>query len=298
MKNVIYTYYNILLDEINKDSNNYFFYFNNDLYIFYLVLNDINVVELIYNFIKENNIESFEIILNKEGKLFCDVDNKKYSLLKIKGILKYEIKFEELKFYPIDKEPYNWGELWSERLDYYEIQLRELGYNYQTVLNSFGMFSGLAENAILYFNMSKRMFNDNEVVGIVHNRMNYPCYLIDYNNPLNLVIDYNIRDIAEYIKAYLLSDAYDVNNVLLLLERLNVNNLMFNLLYSRLMYPTFYFDVFDKIILEDGKDSDIVDVLNVVDKYLDMLNKVYLKFKDKYSMLNVEWLNKIKNVEN
>ena len=298
MKNVIYTYYNILLDEINKDSNNYFFYFNNDLYIFYLVLNDINVVELIYNFIKENNIESFEIVLNKDGKLFCDVDNKKYSLLKIKGILKYEIKFEEFKFYPIDKEPYNWGELWSERLDYYEIQLRELGYNYQTVLNSFGMFSGLAENAILYFNMSKRMFNDNEVVGIVHNRMNYPCYLIDYNNPLNLVIDYNIRDIAEYIKSYLLSDAYDVNNVLLLLERLNVNNLMFNLLYSRLMYPTFYFDVFDKIILEDGKDSDIVYVLNVVDKYLDMLNKVYLKFKDKYSMLNVEWLNKIKNVEN
>ena len=298
MKNVIYTYYNILLDEINKDSNNYFFYFNNDLYIFYLVLNDINVVELIYNFIKEYNIESFEIVLNKDGKLFCDVDNKKYSLLKIKGILKYEIKFEEFKFYPIDKEPYNWGELWSERLDYYEIQLRELGYNYQTVLNSFGMFSGLAENAILYFNMSKRMFNDNEVVGIVHNRMNYPCYLIDYNNPLNLVIDYNIRDIAEYIKSYLLSDAYDVNNVLLLLERLNVNNLMFNLLYSRLMYPTFYFDVFDKIILEDGKDSDIVDVLNVVDKYLDMLNKVYLKFKDKYSMLNVEWLNRIKNVEN
>lgn len=298
MKNVIYTYYNILLDEINKDSNNYFFYFNNDLYIFYLVLNDINVVELIYNFIKENNIESYEIILNKDGKLFCDVDNKKYSLLKIKGILKYEIKFDDFKFYPIEKEPHNWGELWSERLDYYEIQLRELGYNYQTVLNSFGMFSGLAENAILYFNMSKRMFNDNEVVGIVHNRMNYPCYLIDYNNPLNFVIDYNIRDIAEYIKAYLLSDAYDVNNVLLLLERLNVNNLMFNLLYSRLMYPTFYFDVFDKIILEDGKDSDIVDVLNVVDKYLDMLNKVYLKFKDKYSMLNVEWLNKIKNVEN
>ena len=298
MKNVIYTYYNILLDEINKDSNNYFFYFNNDLYIFYLVLNDINVVELIYNFIKENNIESFEIVLNKDGKLFCDVDNKKYSLLKIKGILKYEIKFEEFKFYPIDKEPYNWGELWSERLDYYEIQLRELGYNYQTVLNSFGMFSGLAENAILYFNMSKRMFNDNEVVGIVHNRMNYPCYLIDYNNPLNLVIDYNIRDIAEYIKAYLLSNEYELNNVLLLLERLNVNNLMFNLLYSRLMYPTFYFDIFDKIILEDGKDNDIVDILNMVDKYLDMLNKVYLKFKDRYNMLNVEWLNKIKNVEN
>lgn len=298
MKNLIYTYYNILLDEINKDSNNYFFYYNQELYIFYLVLNDINVVEFIYKFIKENNIESFEIILNKDGKLFTDVDNKKYSLLKIKGILKYEVKFEEFKFYPINREPHNWGELWSERLDYYEIQLRELGYKYQTVLNSFGMFAGMAENAVLYFNLTKKMFNDSEVVGIVHNRMNYPCYLVDYNNPLNLVIDYNIRDIAEYIKAYLLSNEYELNNVLLLLERLNVNNLMFNLLYSRLMYPTFYFDIFDKIILEDGKDNDIVDILNMVDKYLDMLNKVYLKFKDRYNMLNVEWLNKIKNVEN
>lgn len=294
MKNVIYTYYNILLDEINKDSNNYFFYYNSELYLFYLVLNDINVVEFIYKFIKENNIESFEIILNKEGRLFTDVDNKKYSLLRIKGILKYEVKFEEFKFYPIDKEPHNWGELWSERLDYYEIQLRELGYRYQTVLNSFGMFAGMAENAILYFNLTKKTFNDREVIGIVHNRMQYPCYLIDYNNLLNFVIDYNIRDIAEYIKSYLLSKDYELNNVLMLLDRLNINSMMFNLLYSRLMYPTFYFDIFDKIILEDGVDADIVDVLNIVDEYLDMLNKIYERYKDKYNMFNVEWLNKIK----
>lgn len=294
MKNVIYTYYNILLDEINKDSNNYFFYYNSELYLFYLVLNDISVVEFIYKFIKENNIESFEIILNKEGRLFTDVDNKKYSLLKIKGILKYEVKFEEFKFYPIDKEPHNWGELWSERLDYYEIQLRELGYRYQTVLNSFGMFDGMAENAILYFNLTKKIFNDREVIGIVHNRMQYPCYLIDYNNPLNFVIDYNIRDIAEYIKSYLLSKDYELDNVLMLLDRLNINSLMFNLLYSRLMYPTFYFDIFDKIILEDGVDADIVEVLNIIDEYLDMLNKIYVRYKDKYNMFNVEWLNKIK----
>lgn len=297
MKNVIYTYYNILLDEINKDSNNYFFYYNEELYVFYLVLNDISVVEYVYNFIRDNGVDSFEIVMNKDGKLFTDVDNKKYSLLRVKGVLRYEVKFEEFKFYPIDMKPHNWGELWSERLDYYEIQLRELGYKYQTVLNSFGMFSGLAENAILYFNLSRNAFNDSEVVGIVHNRMKYPCYLIDYNNPLNFVVDYNIRDIAEYIKSYLLSSNYEVDNVFLLLDRLNINSLMFNLLYSRLLYPTFYFDIFDRIILEDGVDNDIVDVLNVVDKYLDMLNKVYLRYKDKYNMFNVEWLNKLKNVE-
>ena len=96
MKNVIYNYYDILVDELNKSDNNYFFYFNNELFLFYLVLNDISVVENIYKYVIENNIESFNIVLNKEGNLFADVDKKKYVLLKIKGILKYEVKFDEL----------------------------------------------------------------------------------------------------------------------------------------------------------------------------------------------------------
>lgn len=294
MKNVIYTYYNILIYDINKDNNNYFFYYNNELYIFYEVFNEVNVVETTYTFVIKNNIDTYEIILNRDNKLITNIDNKNYALLKIKGILKYEVKFDEFKYYPIEKEPHNWGVLWSERLDYYEIQLRELGYNYQTVLNTYGFFSGLAENAILYFNLSKSKFKDKEIVGIVHNRMKYPCYLIDYNNPLNFVIDYNVRDIAEYIKAYMISDDYEIDNILMLLDKLKLNNLMFNLLYSRLMYPTFYFDIFDKIILEDGVDNDIIPVVTLVDRYLEMLNEIFLVYRNKYDMFNVEWLNKIK----
>lgn len=297
MKNVIYTYYNILVYEINRDKNNYFFYYNNDLFLFYLVENSMDIVAEIYDFYRNNNIECYEIINNRDNNLFTIVDDKNYSLLKIKGILKYEVKFEDMKFYPIKKEPNNWAKLWSDRLDYYEIQLRELGFNYQTVLNSYGMFSGLAENAILYFNMSIKKFNnDGRIVGIVHNRMKYPCYLIDYNNPLNFLIDYNIRDVAEYIKSYVMSSDFEKDNILILLDKLNVNNLMFNLLYSRLLYPTFYFDVFDKIILEDGFDNDIVPILDRVDEYFDMLRSIYYKYRGKYQMFNVEWLNK--NVEN
>ncbi|MBQ3021437.1 MAG: hypothetical protein IJD92_04375 [Bacilli bacterium] len=296
MKNVIYTYYNIMLYDINRDKNNYYFYYNNESYLFYLVENEEEVVRFVYNFFKNNNLDCYEIIRNKDNNLFTLVDNKKYSLLKLNGILKYEIKFEDLRYYPVEKSAHNWGNLWSDRLDYYEIQIRELGYNYQTVLNSFGLFSGMAENAILYFNLTKSMFNEDELVGIVHNRMKYPCYEIDYNNPLNFVIDYNVRDIAEYIKSYILYDDYDVNNVLILLDRLNINKLMFNLLYSRLLYPTFYFDVFDKIILEDGVDNDIIPIVEKTEVYLDTLKSIYYKFKDKYDMFNVEWLNK--NVEN
>ena len=242
MKNVIYNYYNILIDELNKSDNNYFFYFNDELFFFYLVLNDVKLVENIYKYIIENNIESFIILPNKDGNLFSEIDNKKYALLKVKGILKYEVKFDEFKYYPVNGEGINWGTLWGERLDYYEVQIRELGIKYQTVLNSFGMFCGLAENAILYFNMTMEKFGDLEKeIGIVHNRIKYPCYLIDYYNPLSYVIDYSVRDISEYIKSYVLSDDFDTNNVITLINRMNLNDLMFNLLYARLLYPTVYF---------------------------------------------------------
>ena len=287
MKNVIYNYYNILVEELNKENNNYFFYFNNELYLFYLVENNTEVVSEVYKFYRNNNIECYEIIMNKDNNLFSNIDGKNYSLLKIKGILKFEVKFDDMKFYPIDKNGYNWGKLWGDRLDYYEIQLRELGFNYQTVLNSFGFFSGLAENAILYYNLSLKKFgNEESLVGIVHNRLKYPCYLIDYNNPLNFVIDYSVRDISEYLKSYAMSDNFNIDNVFILLDRLNVNNLMFNLLYSRLLYPTFYFDIFDKIILEDGIDKDVVPILDRVDNYLEMIRSIYLKFKDKYQIFN------------
>ena len=295
MKNVIYVYYNILLNEINKDNNNYYFYYNGELYLFYLVENNIEIIDIVYNFFKNNNLDCYEIIFTKDNSLFSVVDRKRYALLKIKGILKYEVKFDEFKHYPINKSGNNWGKLWSDRLDYYEIQIRELGFNYQTVLNSYGFFSGLANNAILYYNMSIKTFNEEMLVSIVHNRMYYPMYLIDYNNPLNFVIDYSIRDIAEYLKAYVISEEFDENNVITLIDRLKLNNLMFNLLYSRLLYPTFYFDVFDKIILEDGVDNDVIYVIDNVDKYINMLRMIYYKYKDRYNMFNINWINK--NVE-
>ena len=296
MKNVIYNYYNILLTDINESNDNYYFYYNSNLYVFYLIENNPEIINEIYNFLIENNIDSYKIIANKDNNLITTINNKNYALLHLKGLLKYEIKFEEFKYYPIDKQNHNWGTLWSNKLDYYEIQIRELGKKYQTILNSFGFFKGIAENAILYYNLTEKKFNDEVPVAIVHNRMNYPEYEIDYNNPLNFVIDYYIRDISEYIKSYAISDYYDLENIITLINKLTLNSKSFNLLYSRLLYPTFYFDEYDKIILGREEDNKIINVINKIQNYLEMLKKIFIVFNNKYEMFNIEWLNK--NVEN
>ena len=158
MKNIIYSNYNILVYDINKDKKNYFFYFDEELYLFYQVLNDINNVIEVYNYVVKNNVESFKIIKNKNGELFTKVDNNYYALLIIKGIIKYEYNINNFRYCTINKNNSNWGKLWGDRLDYYEHQIRELGIKYQTVLNSFGFYKGIAENAILYFNLSIEKF--------------------------------------------------------------------------------------------------------------------------------------------
>lgn len=296
MKNVIYNYYNVLLTDINESNDNYYFYYNSNLYVFYLIENNPETINEIYNFLIENNIDSYKIIANKDNNLITTINKKNYALLHLKGLLKYEIKFEEFKYYPIAKTNHNWGTLWSNKLDYYEIQIRELGKKYQTLLNSFGFFKGIAENAILYYNLTEKKFNDEVPVAIVHNRMNYPEYEKDYNNPLNFVIDYYIRDISEYIKSYTISDYYNLENIITLINKLTLNSKSFNLLYSRLLYPTFYFDEYDKIILGREEDNKIINVINKIQNYLEMLKKIFIVFNNKYEMFNIEWLNK--NVEN
>jgi len=296
MKNILYTFYNLMIYDLNKENSNYYFYYKNKLYLFYLVENEINTIEYTYSFFKTNNLECYEIIPNKDNKLITFINEKKYALLKIKGIIKYELNFNDFKYYNVNKEPLDWSKLWGDRLDYYSIQLRELGHNYQTVLNSYGFFEGLAENAILYYNMTLRKFNDNRIISIVHNRMKYPCYSIDYYNPLNFIVDYNVRDISEYIKSYIImSNEYNSEEVIKMLEKINTNKLMFNLLFSRILYPTFYFDVFDKIILDNGEDSEIIPIINKTKTYIDTIKKIFYYFNQKYEMFNIEWINK--NVE-
>ena len=115
-----------------------------------------------------------------------------------------------------------------------------------------------------------------------------------YNNPINFVIDYIVRDLAEYFKSYIFSDDFSINEMFGLLDKVNFNNKTFNLLYSRLMYPSFYFDVFDKVILENGKDDDVLIYVNNTYKYLNVLKSLFDRYSAKYNMFRVEWLYKIK----
>ena len=53
-----------------------------------------------------------------------------------------------------------WANLWSQKVDYFEYQMHELGKNYPILLNSFSYYVGLAENAICYARNVQNSFPD------------------------------------------------------------------------------------------------------------------------------------------
>ena len=294
MKNFIYNYYNIYVDNIDKRGDDYYFVYDNDTYVISFIYNEDTFNE-IYNVIIRNNLDFFKAVNNKDNSLVSLLNEKKYVLLKMHGIYNYEIVPEDFNNILLEnKDGLNWGVLWSNKIDYYEKQIKELGINHQTILNTFGFFEGLAENAILYFNLTIERVREEKTISICHNRMNYPCYLIEHINPTKLVIDYSIRDISEYIKSYIFYEKYDIQFVIDLLSSLNTNSLMFNLLYSRLMYPNFYFDSFEDIIINKASDDEIIKSINIIDRYIYLLEEIYTTFGKKYNMMKIEWIEKIK----
>ena len=87
---------------------------------------------------------------------------------------------------------------------------------YPVLYNIIDYYIGLGENAIQYFKSIVPTYNGNIEIGVCHKRINYNSTLFDLYNPLNLVIDYKVRDLSEYIKSVF----FNTNNISLVINKL------------------------------------------------------------------------------
>ena len=64
------------------------------------------------------------------------------------------------------------------------------------------------------------------------------------------------------------------------------------LLFGRLLFPTFFFDMFDKY--EDNKldNKKLISIYNKTTEYEAFLHNVYLIIKKRNNIISVPWLNK------
>jgi len=294
MKNAITFYYNLTPENLIQNSNSYSFYIGYDkFYLVKLERPDADLEEIL-NITKSTKTPYHTIIPNKNGSFYTEIEKEKYLLLKINSTENEEVDIRDIIKFTV---PYtnkktilnrtNWGVLWSEKVDYLEYQVSELAIEHPIIKSSFSYYVGIAENAIEYFNMLDAR---NEPTYIAHKRIEYPLLSKDMLNPLDIIVDYKVRDIASYLKSKFFKSEDTLDDIKFITASRFLTPLEYNLLFARLLYPSYYFDTLYKV-LEKGLDEESLLVyINKVDDYETFLNEVYREFSKLSSMIKIDWL--------
>lgn len=304
MKETLEYYYGLDIESIEELDGKYHFKIENQDYFFVFYNRGIEELEDIINVSNEmvkKGINVHKILINKNNSFLTKVGEYNYILFVVSNLNEeYDIfdmvKISEKLVLNNNKSNLyrnNWGTLWSEKIDYFEYQVRELSIEKEVVKSSFSYYVGLAENAIGYVNNTNMKYGgDAYRIVLSHRRVFYPNYKLNYLNPLSFVFDLEVRDIAEYLKAMFfqkdISFCLDELSSYLKIRHLSLYE--YQMLYARLLYPTYYFDVYESVMNKNGDEEQLVNIIKKCDSYEEFLKKAYLEISKYAKIDKIEWI--------
>lgn len=304
MKETLEYYYGLDIESIEELDGKYHFKIENQDYFFVFYNRGIEELEDIINVSNEmvkKGINVHKIFINRNNSFLTKVGEYNYILFAVSNLNEeYDIfdmvKISEKLVLNNNKSNLyrnNWGTLWSEKIDYFEYQVRELSIEKDVVKNSFSYYVGMAENAISYVNNTNMKYGgDAYRIVLSHRRVFYPNYKLNYLNPLSFVFDLEVRDIAEYLKAMFfkkdISFCLDELSSYLKIRHLSLYE--YQMLYARLLYPTYYFDVYESVMNKNGDEEELVNIIKKCDSYEEFLKNAYLEISKYAKIDKIEWI--------
>lgn len=304
MRESINYYYNFNIEDVENWGDTYRFYYSDQLFYFVPFKRAEAELEDIINVskeLKQKNIEVHDILMNIFGRVITNIQNTNYVLLRTIGDIseKFEIsdiiKMNNMLILNETKSKLyrnSWASLWSAKLDYFEYQVSELGKDKPLILDSFSYYLGLGENAISYLNeiTSKYTPSKDDRICLSHKRIDVPNYKLNYLNPFSFIMDYEVRDLASYIKSAFFKgeDALSYLKELLRIKRFTIYS--YGLFYARLIYPTYYFDIYEDIMSGKKDEDDLIPIIDKVDDYEIFLKNAYYEISKYAPIDRIEWL--------
>ena len=285
--------------------NGYYFNINNNSYIFTIYnrpLNECSSIYNLYNELLKRKIFTNDIVLNKNNQIITMVNNVPYVLLKDNTINKrinmndiLYLQNNSINIYN-DKLLFrnNWITLWEIKIDYYESRLKEIDNKYPLLSNTLDYYIGLGENAISYLVNNNIKVND---LVLSHKRIKMDDSSFEFYNPFNYILDSRVRDFSEYIKSLFFKDMITFENFEGYLNISNFNKDEYILLISRLLYPSYYFDLFDDIVNNNEDENIIKNVINKNNDYILFLKNTfyYIIYKKRINIPIIEWITYYQN---
>lgn len=303
MKNTINYYYNISVEDFIKTDKDYYFYLNNEEYhliVFNRPYEDAIPIYKLNIEMKKIGCLVHEIIMNKDKQIITIINDVPYILLKLCRYKNERVFLNDINY--IQNMTFNiefdksllrndWVKLWSDKIDYYEYQISQLGKKYPILCDSLSYFIGLGENAISYIINNTKENNGSSPI-VSHKRIRINDGSFEFYNPLNLIIDSKVRDVAEYIKNCFVNDKLDFYEIKSYFNVSNFTQDEYMLLFSRLLFPTFYFDIYDEIINNNFNEERIIKIIEKTYEYEDTLFNIYkfIVYEKKVQLEPIEWI--------
>ena len=293
MNNTLKYFYDIRINNIRQNGNVFFIEDGIHNYAFQKCNDFVDIIELIYQlnlYLISNNIYIYEIIKNKFDSLTTVIENDSFVLLKIdknydkkitlETVLNFQYKIQN----NIKLNANNWRNLWMEKIDYYEYQMSMFGIKYPIIKESMNYYIGMTENAISALHDVK-----NDDLYLQHRRITCFSTYYDFYNPLNLIFDTRIRDLCEFYKSNFI---YNDNNIRIgnIIKMLNYSSNEYLLFYIRMLFPSYYFDTYEKIVFLKDDEKKIKKIINKINDYQILLFELSMYLSDVAVIPNIEWI--------
>lgn len=288
MEEFIKYFYSINVNKLNNKEDRYIIESDSKKYLLIDYKKDPKILYENYIIFKKNNVCCHDIILNKYGNILSEYDGKRYLLLKETISSNSNINVSDILDNNIIniKNNINIKEKWEIKNEYYESILLKISNNYICIKESFDYYIGLSELSINLLNY----VNFNNISNYVqHSRLKYNESLEDFYNPINMIIDSKIRDVALYFKSNFFNNNI-VLNMKQIIDSLNMNLDEAILFISRMIYPDYYFDIIDEMICYNSNDSRLKDCIKKNTTYENFIQNIYEYLNHNYNLPKIDFL--------
>lgn len=302
MKNALQYYYHLSTDNIHQMDGVYKFTIQDQYYAFYPYDGDLNQVDTIYHLsinLWKYGIYCHQIVLNSEQKIVTIVNDTPYILIKSNYAFEEKITMEHLISFSnmTSNIPYqntmrhdNWEKLWSEKIDYFEYQVNQFGKSHPIIRDSFSYFVGIAETGISLLNQTKLDYKN---LVVSHKRIKRTQTVFDLYNPLSFIVDLKIRDACEYFKESFMTNENIWDDIEYYLTHNTLTSYEYLMFFIRMLYPSFYFDLYEDIMHYNKDEKLLIPVIEHVEQYEKLLKKLYIHIGNIVALPEIEWLKKI-----
>ena len=300
MKDAINYFYDIYPTKIINIDNGICFYYRDFKYYFIKFdrdVREINLLVKVSNDLYSKNIyvntfilsnkKSFYVNFNEDFYVLIRVNSDENDLLSLKDIVKFNNTLISNNLLMSE----DWASLWSKKVDEFELEMTDLNKDYPIVQESSHYYVGLAENAISYFKDTLLEEDIKSIkINLNHKRVGSKVLAGSIFNPLTFTFDYEVRDIGEYIKSKFFDSSLDYFEIEDILNSFQFSRCALRFLFSRLLYPSYYFDMVSKILNNEIDESNLDVLLSRIQEYEDFLMDIYTIINKKVNIPPIQWI--------